>query len=123
MQNVVVGWVLRRLVELGGFGVIIVQLYMAMPPNVQSAIGAVLSGERSQQNLILAIGGLIVSLGGYLWSFRATTATQVVNTDGKKFVPKPGSAVEGQIDAVVVGVQPKSLKPTLWEQITSGFRR
>jgi hypothetical protein len=116
-QNVVWGWVIRRLLELGGIGVAIVQLYMAMPPYVQAAIQAVVSGERSQQNLIIAVGGIVVALWGYIWSFRATTVPQAVTTDGQKIVPKPGTAVEKQIDEVAVGVKPASLKPTVFETI------
>lgn len=123
MQNVVWGWIVRRLLELGGFGIVLVQLYLAMPPNVQAALGAVLSGERSQQNLILAVGGVVVSVGGYIWSFRATVAPQAVTSLGQKIVPKPGSAVEQQIDEVAVGVKPQSLRPTLWERFTQRFAK
>jgi hypothetical protein len=123
MQNVVLGWVLRRFVELGGLGVVLVQLYLGLPPNAQAALGAVLSGDTSQQNLILAIGGAIVAVGGYLWSFRATVVPQVVTTDGTKIVPKANSVVTQQIDQVAVGVQPQSLKPTIFEQLIGAFRR
>lgn len=122
MQNVVVGFLRRWAVELGGLLTIAIGLYTMASPSDQVAIQSILTGQGGGLSLNTYIG-LAIYLFNRWRMYVNTIEPQVVTTDGKKVVPKPGSAVEGQIDAVVVGVQPKSLKPTLWEQITSGFRR
>lgn len=116
MNNVIIGWLLRRVVELGGIGVALVQLYLALPPNAQTALQAVLSGDRSQQNLILAIGGLVVAGGGYVWSLRATTIPQVVTPSGEKITPKSDSIAMGN---VVRQAEAAPKHETLWEKWTS----
>jgi hypothetical protein len=122
MQNALWGWLVRRAGEIGSLITILAPLFMAMPPHYQAVIGEVLSGRG---------GGLsIATAAGFVWyvvtqwrSLSATIQPQVVTTDGTKIVPKANSVVTQQIDQVAVGVQPQSLKPTIFEQLIGAFRR
>ncbi len=117
MQNVLWGFLTRWALEVGGIVSLLAGAYMSAPPVHQAAIEAIFLG-RGGELPINAIIGLVLYTWGRFWAFRATVQPQVVTTDGTKVVPKPGSAVEQQINDVAVGVQPKSLKPTLWERLT-----
>jgi hypothetical protein len=113
-QNALLGWLWRRAQEVASFAGIFVPIYLAMPPAMQQDVQAIFAGQG---------GGLTVSayigLGYYLWtqwqSLRATTAPQVVTTDGKKAELPKGSSVARQADAVAAAAP----KPrTLWDRLT-----
>lgn len=118
-QNVIWGWLARRAVEVGGVAFAIYQIYIGLPPSVQVAIQGVLTGDNSQENLALAIGGLVLAGVGYLWSFRATTAPQVVTADAHK-IPLPRKGEEGVSTTRKVETLANAAPApkTLWERLT-----
>ncbi len=117
MQNVLTGFLLRWGSEVGGIATILVGLYMAASPSDQAAIQAILTGQGGGLSLNTYIGLAIYAFARWK-AYRATVQVQAVTADGIKVTPKAGSTVEAEINQVAVGVQPKSLKPTLWERLT-----
>ncbi len=113
-QNVIIGWIARRVPELVGLVTMLVTLYNSLPAQHQETIVAVLTGQG---------GGLTVSaligLALYLWaqfmSYRATVKPQVVTSDGQKVAIAPNTRAASQIEAVAA-TAPKPR--TLWERLT-----
>ncbi|MET0337896.1 MAG: hypothetical protein ABW063_09045 [Caulobacter sp.] len=82
-ENVIVGWVRRRLLEVGGIVGLIVPFVMAMPPDQQAVLVAIITGQGGGLS-IAALFGLGVYLFGQWRSWRATVNPQVVTSDKKK---------------------------------------
>ncbi len=83
LNSVVVGWLLRRVMELGGIGTALVTAYMALDPASQAAIGRILTGEWKEVPLGTIVG-ILLALYGYVTSFRKTVQPSVVTkVDGK----------------------------------------
>ena len=79
-NNVVLQWVLRRGMELGGIAGALVAFYSSLPPQSQAAIGQLFT--RDWQNVTLgALAPIALAVWGYVWSFRATVKPHVVTTD------------------------------------------
>ena len=114
-QNVVLGWLWRRVQELASLAGIFVPIYLAMPPHMQQDVQAIFSGQGGGLTISAAFGIL-----WYLWtqwqSYRSTVAPQIVTTDGKKAELPKGSAAADRADAVAA-TAPKPR--TLWERLTS----
>lgn len=111
LKNVVVAWLIRRAMELGGIFAIIVGVVQALPPSSQAALWRVLQGD--WQNVPLgAIVGIIVAVWGYAWSFRSTTRSQIV-TDNKQVpiseLPQAKQTVVEEIGRTAVAK--KKVKP------------
>lgn len=118
MQNVIVGWLVRRGLELGGLIGTLAMVYQSLPPATQAAIGRAVQGD--WQDITLgALFPLIVAIWGYVWSFRATVQPQVVTADAQK-IPLPRKGEEGvsttrKVETLATAAPaPK----TLWERIT-----
>ncbi|KKB12358.1 hypothetical protein VE25_07300 [Devosia geojensis] len=116
-QNVILGWLWRRVQELAGLALTLVPIYLAMPPSMQADVHAIFSGQGGNLTISAAIG-----LAWYLWtqwkSYRATVMPQVVTTDARK-VPLPaageGSGTTRKIEALAEAApRPR----TLWERLT-----
>jgi len=119
-QNVIVAWLFRRALEVGGVVVFVSQVYAALPPYVQAAIAEVLTGAASPQNIAIAIGGIVVALWGYVWSFRSTVGTHVVTGDKQQIPVKPDTRAASEIEAKAVAApKPK----TILERIAERFGR
>ncbi|MBJ3784017.1 hypothetical protein [Devosia sediminis] len=116
-QNVILGWIARRVPEVLGLVTMLVTFYNALPPAHQETIVAVVTGQGGGLTVSAVIG-----LGLYVWaqimSYRATVKPQVVTTDAKKIeLPKAGEGVgtTRKVEALAEGApQPKSL----WERLT-----
>lgn len=114
-QNVILGWLWRRLQELVAWGAGLAPLFMALPPEYQHLIGEVLQGRGGGLSISVYIGFAL-----YLWSqfqsFRATTKPQVVTTSGKKVVLPKGTGTTSSVEALAEAV-PRAR--TLWDRLTN----
>lgn len=119
MQNVVVGWIWRRFLEIGGvvgfFGGIAFKYWSSLDPAQQSVIARLFSrayADVTIGELKVVLIPFAMALWGYVWSFRSTVAPQVVTSDGKRTESKkmaPEQQVQVEIAAKEVAVQPKSI--------------
>lgn len=82
-QNAATGWVARRVLEVGGWLGAVVPMIMALPPEHQAVIVAILTGQGGSLSIAAVIG-----FGVYIWSqimsYRETVKPQVVTKDHKK---------------------------------------
>lgn len=81
-MNLIVAWLGRRALELGGLAGMLLTVWSNLPPATQSAVLSLLT-NKWQTVTLGTLAPLAVSLFGYAWSFLATTRSQVV-VDGKK---------------------------------------
>lgn len=82
--NVILGWVGRRILEVGGILWGLFEIVSRLPPEVQAVIGAFLSDN--WENVTLgALVPAVIALAGYVFSFRSTVKDHVVQ--GKKRIP------------------------------------
>lgn len=70
-QSIVLKWIFRRILELGGLGGVILAAYGALPPTQQTVIARVLQGDWGEITLS-ALFPLAMAAGGYIWSFVST---------------------------------------------------
>lgn len=113
-QNVVMGWLWRRVQEVASLAGVFVPIYLAMPPAMQEDVRAIFTGQGGGLTVSAVIG-----IVWYLWtqwqSYRATVRPQVVTTDGQKITPVPTSVAMERVEAQAKAA-PKAT--TLWERIT-----
>lgn len=115
-QNVIMGWLWRRVQELVSLGTVFVPIYLAMPKSMQEDVQAIFTGQGGGLTISAALGIL-----WYLWtqfqSWRATVKPQVVTTDGEKIALKPNTVATREVEQVAKAApqQPK----TLWERLTA----
>lgn len=76
------GWIGRRILEVGGWLALAVSTISALPPAYQELVLAVLTGQGGAQS-IAAYFGLAVYIVSQVMSWRETTKPQVV-ADGQK---------------------------------------
>jgi hypothetical protein len=113
-QNVVMGWLWRRVQEIASLAGVFIPIYLAMPPSMQQDVQAIFTGKGGGLTISAAVG-----IVWYLWtqwqSYRATVRPQVVTTDGQKITPVPTSVAMERVEAQAKAA-PKS--QTLWERLT-----
>lgn len=85
--NVILGWISRRVLEVGGWLAAVIPLFMAMPPENQAVIIAILSGQGGALS-ISAVIGFAIYLWSQIMSWRSTVRPQVV-TSSKKRITVP----------------------------------
>jgi hypothetical protein len=83
VQNVILGWLGRRALEVGGLAGTVLAAYMALQPNQQDIVNRILTG-RWQDITLGAFIPFLIYIGSQVLSFRATVKPQVVTNDGKK---------------------------------------
>lgn len=116
-QNVIVGWLARRGLELGGLVAAAVTWYMTQTPAQQDAINRIFTGGWREVPIGIYLG-IAVTLWGYVWSFRSTVQPQVVTQAGQKIVPKAGTVAQANIETQAKAA-PKA--PTIFESILARF--
>ncbi len=82
-KNVVLGWLGRRALEVGGLVGMLWSAYTVLPPARQEIINRIFTGEWQD----ITLGALVPFLGyviSQVLSFRATVKPQVVTEDGTK---------------------------------------
>ena len=114
-QNVVLGWLWRRLQELVAFVAGLAPLFLMLPPEHQELVVAVLRGQGGGYSVSAYLG-----FGLWLWSqwqsYRATVKPQVVTTEGRKVTLDKGTPEANRADAVAATApRPR----TLWERLTN----
>lgn len=112
-QNVIIGWLARRALEIGGLVGALLTAWNNLPPATQDAILAIL-GRNWQTITLGALAPIAVSIWGYVWSFLSTKAPQVVTTEGKKLPLTPTGSKEAE---AVARLAPAPR--TLWDRLTS----
>ena len=115
-QNVVLGWLWRRLQELVAFVAGLAPLFMMLPPEHQALIVAVLQGQGGGYSISAYIGFFL-----WLWtqwqSYSATVKPQIVTENGKKAELPKGSATARQAEAVAAAAPaPRTLWDRLWNK-------
>lgn len=113
-QNVLLGWLWRRLQELVAWTAGLAPLFLSLPPEHQALIVAVLQGQGGGYS-ISAYAGLAMYLWSQWQSFRATVKPQVVTSAGQKIAIVPNTRAASRIEAEA-SVAPRSR--TLWERMT-----
>ena len=115
-QNVILGWVTRRGLELGGLFGAAVAWYLAQPPATQDAINRIFTGGWREVPVGIYVG-VGAALWGYIWSFRSTVRPQVVTTD-KQQIPLPSAGEGAGTTRKVETIAAAAPKPrTLWERL------
>lgn len=115
LNNVILGWIIRRALEIGGLvGTIviaIIKLWDSLPPGAQDAFIALVS--RRWEGVTLAdLWPLALALWGYIWSFRSTVKDQVV-ANGKQV----------SLDAVVDELPTAVTKTVVEQKVETVARR
>ncbi|WP_323012883.1 hypothetical protein [Devosia sp.] len=114
-QNVIIGWLMRRALEIGGIVGAGLTAWNNLPPATQEAILSIL-GHNWQSITLGALAPIAVSLWGYVWSALSTFKPQVV-IDGKQVpMPRIPDATRTLVEesARTAAAQPR----TLWERLT-----
>lgn len=106
--NVILGWIARRVLEIGGLIAAGLTAWNNLPPGAQEAILLVLGGN--WQGITLAT---LVSLWGYAWSYLSTVKPQVVTAEKKQIPLTPTGAAEAE---AIAKLAPRPR--TLWERLT-----
>lgn len=116
-QSVVLKWVFRRILELGGLGGVILTAFAALPPGQQAVIGRVLQGDWGEITLS-ALAPLAVALFGYAWSFISTVKPHAtsdgVQVPTSQMTPTKKAEVK---EAVKTTVAAQKRKPTILDAI------
>jgi hypothetical protein len=112
-QNVLLGWLWRRLQELVAWTAGLAPLFLALTPEHQALIVAVLQGQGGGYS-ISAYAGLAMYLWSQWQSFRATVRPQVVTTEGRKLPLTPVGSKEAE---AIAKLAPK--RQTLWERLSA----
>lgn len=114
-QNVIIAWITRRVLEIGGLLGALLTAWNNLPSETQNAILMVL-GRNWETITLGALAPIGLALWGYVWSALSTFKPQVVTAD-KRQIPIDGkSQSASRIEAEAV-VAPKPR--TLWERLTS----
>lgn len=82
-ENVIFGWVRRRLIEVGGILTAIIPFVLAMPPEQHAVLIAIISGQGGALSVAAALGFAVYVIG-QVRSYIATVRPQVVTSDKKK---------------------------------------
>lgn len=117
-QNVIFGWIARRVPELVGLLTMIVSAYNALPAEHQATIIAVLTGQGGGLT-VTALFGLAIYLWSQFLSYRATVKPQVVTTDAKKIALPASGAGVGTTKKVEALAEAAPKPRTLWEVLTA----
>jgi hypothetical protein len=113
LKNVVLGWLGRRALEVGGLVGTLWSAYSVLPPERQEVVNRILSGEWQD----ITLGALVpfaVYIGSQVLSFRATVQPQVVTADGTKArLPDlaPSTRAKVQVDVANKKIDAKKAAP------------
>lgn len=117
VQSVVLKWILRRVMELGGLGGVILAAYGALPPAQQTIIARILQGDWGDIT-ISALLPLVIAVGGYAWSFISTVTPHAtakgVQVPTSQMTPTKSAEVK---EAVKTTVAAQKKRPTLLDSI------
>jgi len=86
--NVAIGWLGRRVLEVGGWLTTIIGFIAMLPPEHQGTITVLLTGQGGGLS-IAAYFGLAAYLWSQIMSFRSTVKPHVVTSDTKRKINIP----------------------------------
>src|SRR5690606_8220368 len=89
-QNVIIGWIARRALEIGGLVGALLTAWNNLPPGTKDAILMVL-GRNWETITLGALAPIAISLWGYVWSALSTFKPQVITAD-KRQIPSMAKA-------------------------------
>jgi len=125
MQSLFTGlvgqWLLRRALELGGVIGAAFLWFQALPPDQQSMLVTVLTGEWRAIPLG-AVVGILFSLGGYIWSWISTMRPQVV-VDNRQVPTKDLPAATKTVVEESARTAAAKKRPSLSERLKGLFTR
>lgn len=113
IQSVVLKWVFRRVLELGGLCGVLLTAYGALPPTQQTVIGRALQGEWGDITLG-ALFPLLVALGGYTWSFVSTVKPHATSNGVQVATSRMEPAKK---EAVKDAVKTTAARPTIFDKL------
>ena len=121
LNNVIIGWLIRRALEIGGLvgSVVMVGLdiWNSLPPAAQDAVMSLLS--RNWEGITLgSLVPLAMAIWGYAWSFKATVQDQAVANGKKvKLDELPQSTKTMVKEKVKTVVEKKKAEPGILERL------
>ena len=121
-NNVVVGWVSRRLLEVGGWVTFVTSIYMAMPPSAQAAVGRILRGDWDNLS-VAAIIGLVTYVWSQVWSFKSTVKDQVVASGRKAPLDAVADALPPNVTKTLVEQKVETIATRKRPSILDWFKR
>jgi hypothetical protein len=124
MHNIILGWLARRALEVGGLAGVVLTAWNNLPPELQTAVLALLT-QNWQAMTLGTLVSLASAIGGYVWSWVSTMRPQVV-VDGRqvpldKLPPQANVFVE-EAARTAIARQPRSVLDRLLEQLNKPER-
>lgn len=101
--NVIAGWLWRRVQEVGGWLAVVLPIFLALPPEYQGLVIAILSGQGGAQS-IMAYAGFAVYLFSQIQSAVSTFKPHVV-IRGRK-VPILTEEQAKDVEEAATGIRP-----------------
>lgn len=122
-QNVILQWVFRRCLEIGGILGAIITFYLGLPQPAQEAIQSLLTGHWGDLTL-KALVPIAIALWGYIWSFRSTTKPHVTADNTQTSLKKlpPSTVTKVKVDAAIAKQKP-STTPSFGDLLKSIFQK
>lgn len=111
-MSLFVAWLGRRALELGGLAAALFQIWAALPPGTQAALGAILT-NKWQSVTLGALAPLAVALWGYLLSLRATLKPQIVVNGKQTDLKKLSGPTKALVEQAAAAAPKKSLGDVL----------
>lgn len=118
-MNLILFWLGRRALELGGLAGALLTVWGSLPVGTQNAILALLT-SKWETVTIGSLAPLAVALGGYIWSFVATTRPQVVSGGKKVAIKDLPPTTEAKVKQAVQAVKPSN---PLGDALSKIFKR
>lgn len=99
MQNIVLAWLIRRAMEVGGLVGSLLAAWATLPPGTQNAVIGLLTSKWETVTLG-ALAPIALAVWGYAWSFISTVRPQVVTEAGKQIALPKGSIETTKVEVI-----------------------
>lgn len=114
-SNIIIGWLWRRVQEVGGLLTIVITVYSAMPVDKQAVVVAILTGQGGGLSIAAGFGFLVYAFS-QVQSYRSTTKPQIVAGNQQVPIKDLPILTREQVKDIVqaeTGVRPEIIeKPT-----------
>lgn len=124
LNSVILRWIIRRILELGGLGGVILAAYGALPPAQQTIIAKVLQGDWGDIT-VSALLPLVVAVAGYAWSFISTVKPHAtahgVQVPTSQMTPTKKAEVKEAVKTTIAAQKRKTVNPL--EALGNIFKR
>ena len=112
-MNIVLAWLVRRAMEVGGLVGFVLSAWATLPTGTQNAVVGLLTSKWETVTLG-ALAPIALAVWGYAWSFISTVKPHVITEAGKQ-IALPKGAIETTKVEVIAKSAPKA--KTLIERI------